>query len=85
MNELALAPLHMHGSEELKQKYMTRNASEPIVSAYCVTEPNTGSDVAGVKTYAKKDADGNWILNGRLEFRRVGPHSLVLFPFDLLI
>ena len=27
----------MHGSEELKQKYMSRNASEPIVSAYCVT------------------------------------------------
>ena len=40
MNELALAPLHMHGSEELKQKYMTRNASEPIVSAYCVTVGN---------------------------------------------
>ena len=54
----------MHGSEELKQKYMTRNASEPIVSAYCVTEPSTGSDVASVKTNAKKDADGNWILNG---------------------
>jgi len=64
VNELALAPLHMHGSEELKMKYMSRSASESIVAAYCVTEPNTGSDVAGVKTYAKKDADGNWILNG---------------------
>lgn len=73
MNELALAPLHMHGSEELKQKYMTRNASEPIVSAYCVTEPNTGSDVAAVKTYAKKDADGNWILNGRLDLLHSPP------------
>jgi len=68
VNELALAPLHMYGSEELKQKYMTRNASEPIVSAYCVTEPNTGSDVAGVKTNAKKDADGNWILNGQKQW-----------------
>jgi alkylation response protein AidB-like acyl-CoA dehydrogenase len=65
VNELALAPVHMYGSEYLKEKYFTRSASEPIVGAYSVTEPGTGSDVASVRTNAKQDSDGNWILNGQ--------------------
>lgn len=64
VNELALAPLHMHGSPQLQEKYFTRNVTQPIVSAYAVTEPNTGSDVAGVRTNARLQPDGSWLLNG---------------------
>ena len=33
--------------------------------AYGVTEPGAGSDVAGLKTKAVKNADGNWVINGQ--------------------
>lgn len=36
---------------------------EPLMAAYCVTEPGAGSDVAGIKTKAEKRAD-KWVLNG---------------------
>jgi len=53
-NELAEAPLLLAGSEELKKEYLGRITSQPLMCAYCVTEPGTGSDVAGVKTKAEK-------------------------------
>jgi acyl-CoA dehydrogenase len=52
------------GSEEQKKKYLGRLIEEPVVAAYCVTEPGAGSDVAGLKTKAVKKGD-EWILNGQ--------------------
>lgn len=37
----------------------------PIMCAYGVTEPGTGSDVSGVRTKAVKNADGNYVINGQ--------------------
>ncbi|XP_015792226.1 probable medium-chain specific acyl-CoA dehydrogenase, mitochondrial [Tetranychus urticae] len=64
-NALAGAPLLLHGSEELKEKYLGWITSEPVQGAYCVTEPGTGSDVSGLKTKAIKDANGDWVINGQ--------------------
>lgn len=64
-NELASAPLTMFGSEEHKKEYLGRLAADPLMCAYCVTEPGTGSDVAGVKTKATKNADGDYVINGQ--------------------
>lgn len=69
-NGLAQAPVILFGNEEQKKKYLGRLMHEndsngnPLMSAYCVTEPSTGSDVAAIKTNAKKNADGNYVLNG---------------------
>lgn len=69
-NGLAQAPVILFGNEEQKKKYLGRLMHEndskgnPLMSAYCVTEPGTGSDVAAIKTRAEKNADGNYILNG---------------------
>ncbi|HEX7581362.1 MAG TPA: acyl-CoA dehydrogenase family protein [Thermoanaerobaculia bacterium] len=70
-NGLAAAPVIVAGSEEIKKEFLGRLTSEPVFSAYCVTEPGAGSDVAGIKTTAKKVGDeyvinGNkmWITNG---------------------
>jgi acyl-CoA dehydrogenase len=38
---------------------------EPLIAAYCVTEPGAGSDVAGTKTKAEKNKDGNYVINGQ--------------------
>ncbi|KAG8697849.1 hypothetical protein FRC09_007610 [Ceratobasidium sp. 395] len=62
-NGLAQAPVIVAASEELKQKYLGRMTEEPLVAAYCVTEPGAGSDVANISTKAEKRGD-KWILNG---------------------
>lgn len=69
-NGLAQAPVILFGNEEQKKKYLGRLMNEndskgnPLMSAYCVTEPSTGSDVAAIKTRAVRNADGDYILNG---------------------
>ncbi|WWC99275.1 hypothetical protein V866_006171 [Kwoniella sp. B9012] len=62
-NGLAEAPLIVAASHETKMKYLGRMTEEPLMAAYCVTEPGAGSDVAGIKTKAEKKGD-KWVLNG---------------------
>lgn len=62
-NNLAEAPLIVAASHEQKQKYLGRMTEEPLMAAYCVTEPGAGSDVAGIKTKAEKKGN-KWVLNG---------------------
>ncbi|XP_050683459.1 probable medium-chain specific acyl-CoA dehydrogenase, mitochondrial isoform X3 [Leptidea sinapis] len=57
-------PVIIAGNKEQQKKYLGRLIEEPLVAAYCVTEPGAGSDVAGVKTKAEKKGD-EWILNGQ--------------------
>ena len=65
-NALAQAPVLMFGNDEQKKKYLGMfTGKEALICAYAVTEPGTGSDVAGVKTKAEKNADGNWVINGQ--------------------
>lgn len=63
-NNLGQAPVILAGNEEQKKKYLTRLIEEPLICAYCVTEPGAGSDVAGIKTKVEKKGD-RWILNGQ--------------------
>ncbi len=60
---LSSEPFLIAGSEELKKKYLYRLASGQCPGAMAITEPNAGSDVAGMKTTAKK-VDGGYLLNG---------------------
>ncbi|KAL5483952.1 hypothetical protein EMCRGX_G020373 [Ephydatia muelleri] len=62
-NGLAEAPLLIAGNHEQKKKYLGRMVEEPLLAAYCVTEPNAGSDVNGIKTRAVKKGD-KWVVNG---------------------
>ncbi len=59
-------PILYFGTEEQKQKYVTKLASGEWKGAYGLTEPNSGSDALGAKTTAKLSADGkHYILNGQ--------------------
>ncbi|HEY0882737.1 MAG TPA: acyl-CoA dehydrogenase family protein [Archangium sp.] len=60
---IATGPVHLFGTDAQKQKYLTRAIKGEWIGAFAVTEPNAGSDVAGLQTHAKKTADG-WVLNG---------------------
>ena len=62
-NTLAAAPLILGGSDELKQKWLAPLVHEPLLAAYCVTEPGAGSDVAAIATTAVRHGD-EYVLNG---------------------
>lgn len=62
-NTLAAAPLMVAGSDGQKKEFLGRLTAEPLFAAYCVTEPGAGSDVAGVRTVAKK-VGNDYVING---------------------
>ncbi|MFH8736025.1 MULTISPECIES: acyl-CoA dehydrogenase [unclassified Streptomyces] len=63
VNKLGSLPVILSGSEELKKKYMTPLAKGDGMFSYCLSEPDAGSDAAGMKTRAVRDGD-SWVLNG---------------------
>ena len=59
-------PLLLFGTEEQKQKYLPKLSTCEFVGAYCLTEPQTGSDAMAIKTRADLSPDGShYILNGQ--------------------
>jgi acyl-CoA dehydrogenase len=70
-NMLGTMPLMLAGNEQQKKQYFARLLAEPVFAAYCCSEPDAGSDVAGMKTRFKKVGDDyvitgqkRWITNG---------------------
>ena len=74
---LASDPLLLVGSEEQKMNYLYRMASGACLGACAITEPGAGSDVSGMKTTAKKLADG-YILSGSKIFITNGGESEIV-------
>lgn len=66
-NTLALTPLLLTGKEEQQKKFFGRLVEKQGVAAYCLTEPNAGSDVANIKSTAILKGD-KYILNGHKRF-----------------
>lgn len=60
---LGTGPIYDFGTEEQKQKYLPRLCSGQALGAFCLTEPEAGSDAGGTRTVAVEDGDG-WVLNG---------------------
>jgi len=65
-NGLGILPIMIAGTEEQKKEYGARLADGDL-TAYCLTEPEAGSDVAGIKTTATREGD-HYILNGQKTF-----------------
>jgi citronellyl-CoA dehydrogenase len=61
--DMATPALHRFGSEELKQRYLAPAIRGEAVAAIAVTEPDAGSDVAGIRTRAERDGD-DWVISG---------------------
>jgi acyl-CoA dehydrogenase len=62
-NGLATAPLALGGSHELQKQYFGMLTEAPIFSSFCLTEPDAGSDVSGMRTTAVRKGD-KWVING---------------------
>ncbi|MCX5200808.1 acyl-CoA dehydrogenase [Streptomyces sp. NBC_00237] len=63
VNKLGSLPVILSGSEDLKKKYLAPLAKGEAMFSYCLSEPDAGSDAAGMKTRAVRDGD-YWVLNG---------------------
>lgn len=62
---LAMFPIHAYGSEEHKQEWLPRMAAGEAVGCFGLTEPDHGSDPASMRTRAKQEPGGDWVLDGR--------------------
>jgi butyryl-CoA dehydrogenase len=62
-NSLAVLPVFKYGSESQKQKYLSTLAHGEILGAFCLTEPQAGSDAAAIATSASRHGDA-YLLNG---------------------
>ncbi len=60
---LCMFPIHRYGSEEQKQQWIPRMAAGEVIGCFGLTEPEFGSNPAGMATRARRDGT-DWILNG---------------------
>ncbi|WP_158897936.1 acyl-CoA dehydrogenase family protein [Burkholderia sp. L27(2015)] len=74
-NSVGCMPILKYGTEAQKTAYLGRLASGEIIGAFCLTEPQAGSEANNLKTRAVLQ-DGRWVLNGNKQFvtngRRAG-------------
>ncbi len=76
--DMASPHLHHAGSAAQKDKYLRRVIAGELVTAVGITEPGAGSDVAGLRTTARRDGD-HWVLNGTKMFITNGVHADLYF------
>jgi acyl-CoA dehydrogenase len=62
-NGLAAAPVLIGASEEVKKEYCEELVESPVLACFCLTEPDAGSDVSGMRTSAVRKGD-TYVLNG---------------------
>ena len=73
-NGIGSSGLVIDGTEAQKQKYLPRLASGEIIGSFCLTEPESGSDAASLKTTAIKDGD-TYIINGTKRYITNAPQA----------
>ena len=79
-NNLALAPLLLAGSEELKRRYVTMLIEQPLLASFALTEPDAGSDVASLKTRAVRRGS-SYVISGSKCFITNGSHASFYIVF----
>ncbi|HET8553905.1 MAG TPA: acyl-CoA dehydrogenase family protein [Rhodanobacteraceae bacterium] len=80
-NSLFCNGILKNGTEEQKKTYVGAIASGEAIGAYALTEPQSGSDASNMRTRAVKNADGDWVINGKKSWITSGPVAkyVVLF------
>ena len=73
-NGLASTPVLIGGSEEVKKEYLGRLIEAPLLASFCLTEPDAGSDVSGMRTTATRHGD-KYVINGSKCFITNGGHA----------
>jgi acyl-CoA dehydrogenase len=76
--DMASPHLHHAGSAEQKAKYLPRVTAGEMITAVGISEPGAGSDVAGIRTSARREGD-EWVLNGTKMYITNGVHADLYF------
>ena len=76
--DMAGPHLHHAGNAAQKAKYMPGVTAGELITAVGITEPGAGSDVAGIRTTARREGD-DWVLNGTKMFITNGVHANLYF------
>ena len=74
VNNLSSVPIQIGGSEEQKQKWLGMLTEEHCTASYCLSEPDAGSDAAGLRTTAVLQGD-HYVINGTKAWVSGGAHS----------
>ena len=73
-NGLASAPVMLGGAEDVKREFAEELVAEPKLASFCLTEPDAGSDVSGMRTRAVRQGD-TYVLNGSKCFITNGSYA----------
>ncbi|MBE7939175.1 MULTISPECIES: acyl-CoA dehydrogenase family protein [Ramlibacter] len=76
--DMASPHLHHAGNAAQKDKYLRKVIRGDLITAVGISEPGAGSDVAGIRTQAKRDGD-HWVLNGTKLYITNGVHADLYF------
>jgi alkylation response protein AidB-like acyl-CoA dehydrogenase len=79
-NSVACMPIYRFGSTEQKERYLKPMARGELLGAFCLTEPQAGSDAAALRMRAVRDGDG-WVLNGVKQFITSGKTAQIAIVF----
>ena len=72
----AVAALTVHGSDELKARYLPKMTTGEWTGTMCLTEPHCGTDLGLIKTRAVPELDGSYAITGQKIFISAGEHDL---------
>ncbi len=81
-NSLSSWPLQVFGTDEQKERWLQPMAAGKTLGAYCLSEPQAGTDAAAQRTTAVP-VDGGWVLNGTKNFITNGAHADTLIVFAM--
>ncbi len=76
--DMASPHLHHAGTAAQKEKYLKKVIAGELITAVGISEPGAGSDVAGIRTSARRDGD-QWVINGTKMFITNGVHADLYF------
>jgi len=79
-NAVGCMPLVQYGTPEQKERYLRPMARGALLSAFCLTEPQSGSDAGAIRTRAERGA-GGYVLNGTKQFITSGKSADVALVF----
>ncbi len=80
VNSLSSSVVLGYGSEEQKQRFLRPIAAGEMLAAFCLSEPQAGSDAAAIKTRAKRHGN-RWVVNGTKQFITSGSTAQVAIVF----
>jgi acyl-CoA dehydrogenase family protein 9 len=78
---IGMKGIALYGTDEQKERFLPDLASGRKLAAFALTEPNAGSDVAGMETRAERQSDGSWRLDGMKHYIGNGSKAGVLVTF----